>query len=623
MVKISGWESKTLGTLINEGKIVIQTGPFGTVLSAKEFVKYGIPVVAVREIREGYIQIFDETPCVSMETYNRLSKYNLATNDLVFARKGNVERSALIPLTKTKYFLGSDGICLRVITKNLLPQYLFYAIQSNTVRSFLIQNAYGTTMAGLNEKILSSIPLFLPVDIDEQSAIAETFSDIDRLISSLQKLIEKKKAIKQGAMQELLTGKKRLSGFNEEWEELNFAESAKLKARIGWQGLTTSEYLQSGFAYLITGTDFHSGKIKWDTCHFVDEKRYKQDLNIQIKKHDILLTKDGTIGKVAYISDIQKPTTLNSGVFVIRPAKENSFDPNFVYHVLNSFIFDNFLAKLSAGSTINHLYQKDFVGFTFKAPSELVEQQAIAQVLSDIDSEIEKLEKKMAKYQQIKQGMMQELLIGRIRLVDADDKEQPKTQILQEKQSQPAHNQHFDDAVMIAGIVNAFYSEKYPLGRKKVQKLLYLVRRKEQADISAFHKKAAGPYADEVRYKGGEPIAQKNKYIQVKRNEKGSRFEKGVQMQQALTYLQDWGKQGDVDWLVSQFQYTSVNELELLATVDMAICDLRREGKEISVASIKDLIRSNKEWRDKLKKAYFKDADIQRAIKRCQQLFEG
>lgn len=498
-------------------------------------------------------------------------------------------------------------------------KYFYYYFRENFLKEVSKYTAK-SSVDSVRRDMIAKMAVPIP-KIEEQVAIAEALSDVDSLISSLQKLIEKKKAIKQGAMQELLTGKKRLSGFNEEWEELNFAESAKLKARIGWQGLTTSEYLQSGFAYLITGTDFHSGKIKWDTCHFVDEKRYKQDLNIQIKKHDILLTKDGTIGKVAYISDIQKPTTLNSGVFVIRPAKENSFDPNFVYHVLNSFIFDNFLAKLSAGSTINHLYQKDFVGFTFKAPSELMEQQAIAQVLSDIDSEIEKLEKKMAKYQQIKQGMMQELLIGRIRLVDADDKEQPKTQILQEKQSQPAHNQHFDDAVMIAGIVNAFYSEKYPLGRKKVQKLLYLVRRKEQADISAFHKKAAGPYADEVRYKGGEPIAQKNKYIQVKRNEKGSRFEKGVQMQQALTYLQDWGKQGDVDWLVSQFQYTSVNELELLATVDMAICDLRREGKEISVASIKDLIRSNKEWRDKLKKAYFKDADIQRAIKHCQELF--
>ncbi|BFJ86783.1 hypothetical protein Ruko_32000 [Ruthenibacterium sp. TH_2024_36131] len=279
----------------------------------------------------------------------------------------------------------------------------------------------------------------------------------------------------------------------------------------------------------------------------------------------------------------------------------------------------NMLEK-AIGSTFLEISKKDLAELDIIVP-EFTEQKAIAQVLSDMDSEIEQLEKKLSKYQQIKQGMMQELLTGRIRLVDADGKEQPKTQILQERQ--PAHNQHFDDAVMLAGIVNAFYSEKYPLGRKKVQKLLYLVRRKEQADISAFHKKAAGPYADEVRYKGGEPIAQKNKYIQIKRNERGSCFEKGVQMQQALTYLQDWGKQGDVDWLVSQFQYTSVNELELLATVDMAICDLRREGKEISVASIKDLIRSNKEWRDKLKKTYFRDSDIQQAIKKCEDLFES
>lgn len=600
---VNGWKTKKLGEVAEvcmcKRIFAHQTSKIGNI----PFYKIG----TFGKEADAYIssQLYEEYK----------SKYSYPEKgDVLISAAGTLGRTVVFD-GRPAYFQDSNIVWLKIDKSQLSNDYL-----AQYYKVIKWASSEGSTISRLYNGIICDTEILLP-PLEEQVAIAEALSDIDSLISSLQKLIEKKKAIKQGAMQELLTGKKRLSGFNEEWEELNFAESAKLKARIGWQGLTTSEYLQSGFAYLITGTDFHSGKIKWDTCHFVDEKRYKQDLNIQIKKHDILLTKDGTIGKVAYISDIQKPTTLNSGVFVIRPAKENSFDPNFVYHVLNSFIFDNFLAKLSAGSTINHLYQKDFVGFTFKAPSELVEQQAIAQVLSDIDSEIEKLEKKMAKYQQIKQGMMQELLIGRIRLVDADDKEQPKTQILQEKQSQPAHNQHFDDAVMIAGIVNAFYSEKYPLGRKKVQKLLYLVRRKEQADISAFHKKAAGSYADEVRYKGGEPIAQKNKYIQVKRNEKGSRFEKGVQMQQALTYLQDWGKQGDVDWLVSQFQYTSVNELELLATVDMAICDLRREGKEISVASIKDLIRSNKEWRDKLKKAYFKDADIQRAIKHCQELF--
>lgn len=621
MAKIAGWGSKVLGDLIDEGIISIQTGPFGTVLSASEFVKYGIPIVAVREIREGFIQIFDETPRVSIETYNRLTKFNLNDNDLVFARKGNVERSSLIPSTQCKYFLGSDGIRLRVITKNLLPEFLFYAIQSNTVKSFLLQNAYGTTMAGLNERILSSIPLSLPVSVEEQTAIAEALSNVDSLITSLQKLIEKKKAIKQGAMQELLTGKKRLPGFRGEWGEINFAENAKLKARIGWQGLTTEEYLQSGYAYLVTGTDFCEGKIKWNSCNFVSKERYYTDFNIQIKDHDILITKDGTIGKVAYISNVSLPTTLNSGVFVVRPAKEGAFLPAFAYHVLSSFLFDSFLSKLSAGSTINHLYQKDFASFTFKAPAELAEQQAIAQVLSDMDSEIEQLEKKLAKYQQIKQGMMQELLTGRIRLVGEESHTQPKAQAVQEKKPQPAHNQHFDDAVMIAGIVNAFYSAKYPLGRKKVQKLLYLVRRKEQADTSAFHKKAAGSYADEVRYKGGEPIARKNQYIQVKRSDKGSCFERGVQMQKALAYLQDWDKQADIDWLVSQFQYAKVNGLELLATVDMAICDLRSDDKEVSVSAIKDLIGSNKEWRDKLKKDYFKDTDIQRAIERCKKLF--
>lgn len=602
---VNGWKTKKLGEVAEvcmcKRIFAHQTSKIGNI----PFYKIG----TFGKEADAYIssQLYEEYK----------AKYSYPEKgDVLISAAGTLGRTVVFD-GRPAYFQDSNIVWLKIDKSQLCNDYL-----AHYYKVIKWASSEGSTISRLYNGIICDTEILLP-PLEEQAAIAKALSDADNLILFLQKLIEKKKAIKQGAVQELLTGKKRLPGFSGEWKELNFAESAKLKARIGWQGLTTSEYLQSGYAYLITGTDFHNGRIKWDTCHFVDEKRYKQDVNIQIKKHDILLTKDGTIGKVAYISNITKPATLNSGVFVIRPAKEKTFDPDFVYHILNSFIFDNFLAKLSAGSTINHLYQKDFVDFKFKAPAELIEQQAIAQVLSDMDNEIEHLEKKLAKYQQIKQGMMQELLTGRIRLVNTDGKEQSQTQVAQEQQPQPTHNHHFDDAVMIAGIVNAFYSDRYPLGRKKVQKLLYLLRRKEQADISAFHKKSAGPYADEVRYKGGEPIAQKNKYIQIKRNEKGSCFEKGVQMQQALAYLQEWDKQADIDWLVSQFQYTSVNELELLATVDMAICDLRREGKEISVASIKDLIRSNKEWRDKLKKSYFKDSDIQRAIKWCQQLFQG
>ena len=489
-------------------------------------------------------------------------------------------------------------------TSNVVNSYYLTQFINQCV-SFPLES---TGVPQLTVPQIENIEVCLP-DYTQQVAIAEALSDIDGLLSSLQKLIEKKKAIKQGTMQELLTGKKRLPGFCQKWAKKYLKEIiVPRKERINPAEIDNRKCIE------LEHIEPNSGKIL-GYC----ESKEQKSLKTIFYPNDILW------GKLRpYLRKYAHPkfSGVCSTEFWVFNAINQYACNDFMYYLLQTEDFVS-AANSTTGTKMPRADWNLVQELEVKIPADKNEQRAIAQVLSDMDSEIEQLEKKLAKYQQIKQGMIQELLTGRIRLVDADGKEQPNPQILQEKQSQPAHNQHFDDAVMIAGIVNAFYSEKYPLGRKKIQKLLYLVRRKEQADISAFHKKAAGPYADEVRYKGGEPIAQKNKYIQVKRNEKGSRFEKGVQMQQALTYLQDWGKQGDVDWLVSQFQYTSVNELELLATVDMAICDLRREGKEISVASIKDLIRSNKEWRDKLKKTYFRDSDIQRAIKKCEDLFES
>ena len=241
-------------------------------------------------------------------------------------------------------------------------------------------------------------------------------SDADALIESLEQLLTKKRQLKKGAMQELLTGKKRLPGFSGDWEVKQLRATATLKARIGWQGLTTAEYLDSGDYYLVTGTEFKGGNIDWESCHYVDESRYKQDKYIQLKEHDVLVTKDGSIGKIAYVTELSRPATLNSGVFVIRPI-EAAFNPEFFYYLLCSSVFTEFLVQLSAGSTINHLYQKDFVGFVYKTPPTIDEQAAIATILSDMDTEIAALESKLSKARQLKQGMMQELLTGRIRLI--------------------------------------------------------------------------------------------------------------------------------------------------------------------------------------------------------------
>ena len=507
---------------------------------------------------------------------------------------------------------------IKALPQGVDKEFLYHTLKREDLFEYIDLLSRRTSgQTGVDLTNLKAFELSIPVLTDEQATIAKALSDVDSLISSLQKLIEKKKAIKQGAMQELLTGKKRLPGFSGEWRTYKLKELGSFDKGCGISRAksNTGNFPAVRYGELYTK---HTDYVKQYYTHISDDVAQTAK---RVTFGDILFAASGEtkeeIGVCAAIVD-RRDIFAGGDIVVFTPTTE--INPIFFGTLLNMPFVQKQKSERGQGDAVVHIHADSLSEIIISMP-EKNEQEAIATVIKDFNDEIEQLEKKLAKYQQIKQGMMQELLTGRIRLVDADGKEQPKTKILQKKQSQRAHNQHFDDAVMIAGIVNAFYSEKYPLGRKKVQKLLYLVRRKEQADISAFHKKAAGPYADEIRYKGGEPIAQKNKYIQVKRNEKGSCFEKGVQMQQALTYLKDWGKQADVDWLVSQFHYTSVNELELLATVDMAICDLRREGKEISVASIKDLIHSNKEWRDKLKKAYFKDADIQRAIKHCQELF--
>lgn len=293
--------------------------------------------------------------------------------------------------------------------------YLYYALSSNLTMQQYIAMAAGSSVQNLNKEKVAKVVLPKP-EIPEQKKIAEILSDADVLITDLQKLIRKKKDIRQGTMQMLVTGKKRLNGYSGEWVKINLAKNSKLKARIGWQGLTTAEYLDEGYSYLITGTDFQDGQIKWNGCHFVNYDRYVQDPNIQVTDGDLLLTKDGTIGKVAYVTNLKRPATLNSGVFVVKPITD-AYTAHFMFYVLESSVFKEFLQQLSAGSTINHLYQKDLVKFDLFVPPTIEEQEAISEILFDMDSEIHKLEDKLNKYEEVKQGMMDELLTGKVRLV--------------------------------------------------------------------------------------------------------------------------------------------------------------------------------------------------------------
>ncbi|HOZ46557.1 MAG TPA: restriction endonuclease subunit S [Candidatus Hydrogenedentes bacterium] len=181
-----------------------------------------------------------------------------------------------------------------------------------------------------------------------------------------------------------------------QWEVKRIKHTTYLKGRIGWQGLNSSEYADEG-PYLVTGTDFDSGEIRWERCYHVSEERYREDPCIQLKEEDLLITKDGSIGKLAVVKNLPGRATLNSGIFLTRP-QHDQYASEYLFFVLDSRAFSDFIEITKTGTTISHLYQNVFAEFTFPVPP-LPEQRAIAAFLdretARIDGLIEKKQRQI------------------------------------------------------------------------------------------------------------------------------------------------------------------------------------------------------------------------------------
>jgi type I restriction enzyme S subunit len=157
-----------------------------------------------------------------------------------------------------------------------------------------------------------------------------------------------------------------------------------MHARIGWQNLRTSEFLESGDYMLITGTDFDDGNINYGTCHYVEKERYEQDKHIQIQNGSILITKDGTLGKVAYVQDLSMPATLNAGVFNVEIRNSSEVDERYLFQYLKAPYLMDYVGKKATGGTIKHLNQNILVDFPVVMPSKK-EQAQIGEFFLGLD----------------------------------------------------------------------------------------------------------------------------------------------------------------------------------------------------------------------------------------------
>ena len=200
----------------------------------------------------------------------------------------------------------------------------------------------------------------------------------------------------------------RFAGFDDTWEQRKLSDVATMHARIGWQNLRTSEFLDSGDYMLITGTDFNDGAVNYSTCHFVEKERYEQDKHIQIKNGSILITKDGTLGKVAYVQGLSMPATLNAGVFNVEIKDETKVDNKYLFQYLKAPFLMDYVDKKATGGTIKHLNQNILVDFPVVMPSK-AEQEAIGVYFQQLDNLITLHQRKYDKLTNVKKSMLEKM----------------------------------------------------------------------------------------------------------------------------------------------------------------------------------------------------------------------
>lgn len=398
------WGVFRLNELVRQGPKNGYSGRSGSIAS-------GTPTLSLSATTSGRLILNNETVKFLEQQIPTESNLFLKTDDIL------VQRSNTIDLVgTTAIYTGPNNtyvypdLMMRLRFQDRISALWFWRYANGySGRLFFTSVAAGSTgsMPKISGETLRRMPVPIPPTKAEQEAIAEALSDADGLIESLEQLIAKKRQLKQGAMQELLTGKRRLPGFSGEWEVKRLGDIGD--ALIGLTYKPT-DVRESG-VLVLRSSNIYDGVLHFEDNVFVDTEIPDR---IMVRPGDILIcVRNGSrelIGKCAMIDEYAKGMTFGAFMAVFRTPFHN-----FVFHQFQSGVIKRQINE-HLGATINQITNKSLNSFEVPLPPTEHEQSAIATILSDMDAEIAALETKLTKARQIKQGMMQELLTGRIRL---------------------------------------------------------------------------------------------------------------------------------------------------------------------------------------------------------------
>jgi len=404
------WELISLLSLAGSSKDRFDDGDW---IEAEFLTSSGIRLIQTGNLGIGRFIDKDKKKYISEASFERLRCKDVLEGDLLVCRLAEpAGRACIVPeLDDTRAITAVDVTIFRPIPNISDKRFLLQYFCTNQWFFAVSERCGGSTRSRIARGALGQIEVPIPRSLVEQEAIADALSDADALIESLEQLIAKKRQIKQGTMQALLTGKQRLPGFSEDWVVRSLSDLASI--RSGGTPSTTQAQFWDGDILWCTPTDItalNGRKHLSDTARKITRQGLQSSSAELIEANSIVMTSRATIGECA-INVL--PVATNQGFKNFIPVDD--VDVDFLYYQLltqkEGFI------RLCAGSTFLEIGKAQLASYEVLMPPTTEEQTAIATILSDMDTELVELETRLAKTRQLKQGMMQELLTGRIRLV--------------------------------------------------------------------------------------------------------------------------------------------------------------------------------------------------------------
>lgn len=317
-------------------------------------------LIATNCIRnENLYPSYEKVRLLSEETYQNWFRAHPVPGDIIFVCKGTPGRTCMVP-DPIDFCIAQDMIALRSNPALIYNRFLLVVLRSRSIQEQITNTSVGDVIPHFKKQFLDQLLIPVP-PMEVQRKIGDLYFTL-ALKEELNKRINDNLAAQiETFLLAYLDSEGALP--------VKLGDYLYIKGRIGWKGLKKSEYLPQSEYRIINGETLTQSGIDWNKAGYISEERYIESPEIMLKVGDILLSKDGTIGKIGYVDSLELPTSVASGIFVIRNTKPDIISTTFIYYLLKSRLFTSFIAARTEGSVIPHLYQKDFMEFEFPLPT--------------------------------------------------------------------------------------------------------------------------------------------------------------------------------------------------------------------------------------------------------------